>query len=41
MVSQHPAKFRDHKHSGSGDMMFLVEEKQDSMSLQSAITLYL
>ena len=41
MVSQHPAKFRDHKHCGSGDMMFLVVEKQDSMSLQSAITLYL
>ena len=41
MVSQHPATFDDHKHCGSGDMMFLAVEKQDSMSLQSAITLYL
>ena len=29
MVSQHPATFGDHKHCGSGDMMFLAVEKQE------------
>ena len=26
----HPAKFHGHRHCGSGDMMFLVVEGQDS-----------
>ena len=30
MVSHHPAKFGGHKHCGSGDMMLLVIEGQDS-----------
>ena len=30
MVSQHPAKFRGLRHCGSGDIMFLVAEEQDS-----------
>ena len=29
MVSHHPAKFTDDRHYGSGDLMFLVVEKQD------------
>ena len=27
MVSQHPAKFGNHRHCGSGDMSLLVEEE--------------
>ena len=30
MVSHHPAKFGDHRHCGSGDIMFLVAEEQNS-----------
>ena len=30
MVSHHPAKFGGHSHCGSGDIMFLVAEEQDS-----------
>ena len=30
MVSHHPAKFRGLRHCGSGDIMFLVAEEQDS-----------
>ena len=30
MVSHHPAKFGDHGHCGSGDIMFLVAEKENS-----------
>ena len=30
MVSQYPAKFRGLRHCGSGDIMFLVAEEQDS-----------
>ena len=30
MISNHPAKFGDHSHCGSGDIMFLVAEEQDS-----------
>ena len=30
MVSHHPAKFGDHKHCGSGDIMFLIVEKENS-----------
>ena len=30
MVSHHPAKFSDHRHCGSGDIMFLVAEKENS-----------
>ena len=30
MVNHHPAKFRDHRHCGSGDVMFLVAEKENS-----------
>ena len=30
MVSHHPAKFGGHRHYGSGDMMFVVVEEQDS-----------
>ena len=30
MVSHHPVKFGGHGHCGSGDMMFLVDEGQDS-----------
>ena len=30
MVGHHPAKFAAHMHSGSGDMIFLVVERQDS-----------
>ena len=29
MVSHHLVKFGDHRHSGSGGMMFLVVEVQD------------
>ena len=28
MESHHPAKFGDHRHCGSGDIMFLVVEEQ-------------
>ena len=30
MVSHDPAKFGGHRHCGSGDLMFLVVEGQDS-----------
>ena len=30
MVSHHPARFGDHKLNGSGDIMFLVAEADDS-----------
>ena len=30
MVSYHPAKLDGHRHCGSGDIMFLVVEGQDS-----------
>ena len=29
MVSNHPAKFGNHRHCGSGDIMFLVAEEQN------------
>ena len=31
MVGHHPNKYGDHRHRGSGDMMFLVVESQDSI----------
>ena len=30
MVSHHPAKFAVHRHCGSGDIIFVVTEEQDS-----------
>ena len=30
MVSHHPAKFGDHRHCGSGDIIFLVAEEENS-----------
>ena len=30
MVSHHPAKFGDHRHCASGDIMFLVAEEENS-----------
>ena len=30
MVSHHPEKFGDHRHCGSGDIMFLVTEEENS-----------
>ena len=30
MVSHHPAKFGDHRHCSSGDIMFLVAEEENS-----------
>ena len=30
MVSYHPAKLCDHRHCGSGDIMFLVAEEENS-----------
>ena len=30
MVSHHPEKFGDHRHCGSGDIMFSVAEKENS-----------
>ena len=30
MVSHHPAKFGNHRHYGSEDIMFLVAEKENS-----------
>ena len=30
MVSQQPAKFGDHRHCGSGDIMSLVAEEENS-----------
>ena len=30
MVSHHPVKFGDHRHCGSGDIMFLVAEEENS-----------
>ena len=30
MVSHHPTKFGDHRHCGSGDIMFLVAEEENS-----------
>ena len=30
MVNHHPGKFGDHRHCGSGDIMFLVVEEQYS-----------
>ena len=30
MVSHYPAKFGDHSHCGSRDMMFLEVEEEDS-----------
>ena len=29
MVSHHPAKFGEHRHCGSGDIIFLVAEEQN------------
>ena len=47
MESHHPAKFGDHRRCGSGDIMFLVAEEQNSnavtliaITVQSAITVY-
>ena len=33
MISHHPAKFVEHRYCGSGDIMFLVTEKENSRSL--------
>ena len=30
MVSHHSAKFSDHRHCGTGDMIFLVAEEENS-----------
>ena len=30
MVNHHPAKFGTHRHCGSGDIILLVVEEQDS-----------
>ena len=30
MVIHHPEKFCDHRHCGSGDIMFLVAEQENS-----------
>ena len=30
MVTHHPAKFSDQRHCGSGDIMFLVAEEENS-----------
>ena len=30
MVSHHPAKFDGHRHCGSGDIIFLVAEEENS-----------
>ena len=30
MVSIHPAKFGGHRHCGSGDIIFLIAEEEDS-----------
>ena len=30
MVSHHVAKFGDHRHRGSGDIMFLIAEEENS-----------
>ena len=30
MIGYHPAKFGDNRHCGSGDLMFVVVEGQDS-----------
>ena len=30
MVSHHPAKFGEHRHCGSGGLMFLVAEEENS-----------
>ena len=30
MVSNHPAKFGGHRHCGSGDIIFLIAEEEDS-----------
>ena len=30
MVSHHPEKFGNHSHCGSGDIMFLVAEEEES-----------
>ena len=30
MVSHHPEKFGDHRHCGSGDIMFLVAKVENS-----------
>ena len=30
MVSHHPAKFGGHRHCGSGDIMFLFAEEENS-----------
>ena len=35
MISHHPAKFVDYRHCGSGDIMFLVTEKENSRCLSS------
>ena len=40
MVRHHPVKFGGHRHCGSGDIMFLVVEEQDSTCLlKSTITI--
>ena len=31
MVTHRPAKFGDHRHCGSGDIMFLVAEEENSI----------
>ena len=42
MVIHQTTKFGGHKHCGSGDIMLLIVEEQDStFSLKSAITIYL
>ena len=30
MASHHPVNFGDHRHCGSWDVMFLVDEEKDS-----------
>ena len=37
MVSQHPAKFGDHRHYVSGGMFLVVEEQDSTCSRLSAI----
>ena len=32
MLNQHPAKFGDHRHYGSGDIMFLIAGAENSLA---------
>ena len=42
MVSHYPAKVRDNRYCGNGNVIFLVIEELDSpYLLKSAITIYL